>query len=422
MAVQHTAPTVRAALRAFERFIQTPPCAANARRYPVSMAIVISHLSALRAIRRARRAYSCVPWDNVTPRKQDRVLASSTPGFDAIDFDALEALDAWNKTDEEPLDLLLSCARNRRATPDTSQHVLSPKLPRGSIMHVEADIYCTSPAFTALLCSRGASVAMILMMLMELLGTYCLPPEATYPIAHNEVWPDPDSATPDFGLDAYATDTAASNQSAHQTSSDSRPVETRFEQTHYGCDPAVTIRELETISRFAKSSSYANFRTAVKLARPGSASPAESLMFAVLGAPMRFGGFNCCSLPKGGLLLNHRVDFDSHAVNMSSGIPYAICDLYCPAARVDNEYNGIGHEFENVRIHDGNRNNGLKAMGIHVLVINRDQMKDLVALEAFAMTMHRLAGVQFRYRIDAYRTKQAAWLNELRSGIGLAPV
>ena len=106
---------------------------------------------------------------------------------------------------------------------------------------------------------------------------------------------------------------------------------------------------------------------------------------------MRFGGFGCCSLPMGGLLLNYRIDFDTLAVNMSSGIPYAICDLYCPAAGVDNEYNGIGHELQNARIHDGNRNNGLKAMGIHVLVINRDQMKDLVALEAFAQTMHRLA-------------------------------
>jgi very-short-patch-repair endonuclease len=107
---------------------------------------------------------------------------------------------------------------------------------------------------------------------------------------------------------------------------------------------------------------------------------------------------------------------------MSSGIPYAICDLYCPAAGVDNEYNGIGHELQNARIHDGNRNNGLKAMGIHVLVINRDQMKDLVALEAFAQTMHRLAGARFRYRIKGYRKRQAAWLNALRAGIGLAPV
>lgn len=278
-------------------------------------------------------------------------------------------------------------------------------------MHVEADIYATSPAMTAMLCSKNESVAKTLMLLMELLGTYSLPPGATYPIAYDDIWPKGDGYEAMDDLDCRCDQPAAEQQ-----------TETRYEQAHYKCEPATTIEELEAVARFAKSSSYASFRTAVNLARPGSASPAESLMFAVLGAPMRFGGFGCCSLPMGGLLLNHRIDFDTLALNMSSGIPYAICDLYCPAAGVDNEYNGIGHELQNARIHDGNRNNGLKAMGIHVLVINRDQMKDLVALEAFAQTMHRLTGVRFRYRIKGYRKRQAAWLNALRAGIGLAPV
>lgn len=278
-------------------------------------------------------------------------------------------------------------------------------------MHVEADIYATSPAMTAMLCSKNESVAKTLMLLMELLGTYSLPPEATYPIAYDDTWPKADGFEVMGDLDCQGSQPAPEGQ-----------AEVRYEQAHYKCEPATTIEDLEAIARFAKSSSHASFRTAVKLARTGSASPAESLMFAVLGAPMRFGGFGCCSLPMGGLLLNYRIDFDTLAVNMSSGIPYAICDLYCPAAGVDNEYNGIGHELQNARIHDGNRNNGLKAMGIHVLVINRDQMKDLVALEAFAQTMHRLAGARFRYRIKGYRKRQAAWLNALRAGIGLAPV
>ena len=278
-------------------------------------------------------------------------------------------------------------------------------------MRIEADIYATSPAMTAMLCSKNESVAKTLMLLMELLGTYSLPPEATYPIAYDDTWPKADGFEAMVDLDCQGSQPAPEGQ-----------AEARYEQAHYKCEPATTIEDLEAIARFAKSSSYASFRTAVKLARTGSASPAESLMFAVLGAPMRFGGFGCCSLPMGGLLLNYRIDFDTLAVNMSSGIPYAICDLYCPAAGIDNEYNGIGHELQNARIHDGNRNNGLKAMGIHVLVINRDQMKDLVALEAFAQTMHRLAGARFRYRIKGYRKRQAAWLNALRAGIGLAPV
>ncbi len=361
------------------------------------MTTVISHLSALRAIRRARRAYSALPWDSVDSEQQAQALAGCIPNNDAIDFGALSILDAWNEDDSELLDLLVSNEDNRRPDKRLLQHILSTPLPEGAIMHVEADIYATSSAMTAMLCSKNESVAKTLMLLMELLGTYSLPPEATYPIAYDDTWPKANSFEAMDDLDCQGDQPTPE-----------KPAETRYEQAHYRCEPATTIEELEAVARFAKSSSYASFRTAVKLARAGSASPAESLMFAVLGAPMRFGGFGCCSLPMGGLLLNYRVDFDTLAVNMSSGIPYAICDLYCPAAGIDNEYNGIGHELQNARIHDGSRNNGLKAMGIHVLVINRDQMKDLVALEAFAQTIHRLAGVRFRYRIKGYRKRQAA--------------
>ena len=375
------------------------------------MTTVISHLSALRAIRRARRAYSALPWDAIDDEQQTQALVGCVPNKDAIDFAALAILDAWSEDDSERLDLFVASGSNRRPDGRLLQHPITAPLPQGAIMHIEADIYATSPAMTAMLCSKNESVAKTLMLLMELLGTYSLPPEATYPIAYDDTWPEANSFETMDDLDCQGDQPTPEKQ-----------AETRYEQAHYKCEPATTIEELEAVARFAKSSSYASFRTAIKLARAGSASPAESLMFAVLGAPMRFGGFGCCSLPMGGLLLNYRIDFDTLAVNMSSGIPYAICDLYCPAAGVDNEYNGIGHELQNARIHDGNRNNGLKAMGIHVLVINRDQMKDLVALEAFAQTMHRLAGVRFRYRIKGYRKRQAAWLNTLRAGIGLAPV
>lgn len=375
------------------------------------MTTVISHFSALRAIRRARRAYSALPWDVIDNEQQVQALTDCVPNKDAIDFAALSMLDAWSEDDSERLDLLVAGGNSRRPDGRLLQRTITAPFPESAIMHIEADIYATSPAMTAMLCSKNESVAKTLMLLMELLGTYSLPPEATYPIAYDDTWPKADGFEAMGDLDCQGSQPAPEGQ-----------AETRYEQAHYKCEPATTIEDLEAIARFAKSSSYASFRTAVKLARAGSASPAESLMFAVLGAPMRFGGFGCCNLPMGGLLLNYRIDFDTLAVNMSSGIPYAICDLYCPAAGVDNEYNGIGHELQNARIHDGNRNNGLKAMGIHVLVINRDQMKDLVALEAFAQTMHRLAGVRFRYRIKGYRKRQAAWLNALRAGIGLAPV
>lgn len=213
-------------------------------------------------------------------------MASRIPNNDAIDFGALSILDAWNEDDSELLDLLVSDEDNRRPDKRLLQHILTAPLPEGAIMHVEADIYATSPAVTAMLCSKNESVAKTLMLLMELLGTYSLPPGATYPIAHDDIWPKGDGCAATGDLDCLGNQSVVEQQN-----------ETRYEQAHYKCEPATTIEELEAVARFAKSSSYASFRTAVKLARAGSASPAESLMFAVLGAPMRFGGFGCSICP-----------------------------------------------------------------------------------------------------------------------------
>ena len=136
---------------------------------------------------------------------------------------------------------------------------------------------------------------------------------------------------------------------------------------------------------------------------------------------MAYGGFNCAALPDG-MLLNHCIDFTHDAVLMSSGMPYAVADVFIPAANVDVEYNGTGHEELPARIHDGNRNNGLRCMGIIVIVIQRDQMRDIQALEAIARIIYRFAHVRFRYQGKGHRTKQANLLNALRGAVGLKPV
>ena len=136
---------------------------------------------------------------------------------------------------------------------------------------------------------------------------------------------------------------------------------------------------------------------------------------------MSYGGFNIGSFA-GGALLNHRIDFTHDAVLMASGIPYAIADLYIPAAKTVIEYNGGDHDNASARHHDDRRNNGLKGMGIKVVVITREQMRDITALEAIARTIYKDANKRFRHHASGYRIKQAAWLNGLRRGVGLPPV
>lgn len=187
----------------------------------------------------------------------------------------------------------------------------------------------------------------------------------------------------------------------------------------FGCDPATNLTALKSMVQYTTSSRDLAFRTAVSYATEGSASPMESLVYAIMGLPMSLGGFGCAKLPQGGMLLNYRVDFDLSARQMSSQMPYAICDCYIPSAKIDLEYNGLYHEQQDARIHDGNRNNGLKAMGITVLVVNRNQVQDLQALEAMARLAHKHAGKRFRYRSNGYRTVQRALLSELRQTLNL---
>ena len=327
---------------------------------------MIIDFSALRGVRSARRAYGSLPWGAVGRVEQRHAIEGCVPNADMVDLDDLARLGMWAPNESEGLHVLVASAGARRARAPMLCHVCPGPLPLGAIMRVAPGV-----------------------LLLELLGSYSLPPEATFPIAWGGVWPD--------------------------------EVERKsVEQIHYPSEPVVTIKELQAMARYAKSSEYANFRTAVRLAATGSRSPAESIMYGMFAPPLRFGAFGISSL-KGGMLLNHRIDFDTTSLHMASGVPYAVCDAYIPAAHIDTEYNGIGHEEENRRIHDGQRNNGLKGMGVTVLVINRDQMRDIVALEAIARSIHKAAGGLLRYRYSGVRQRQTAWLNGLRAGSGLPP-
>lgn len=356
--------------------------------------LICSHTNAIYAIRKARCRYASLPWEAIAPAEQRRILSSSVPNAQQIDFADLERLGFWSGADGEVLHLLVGTAAARRRREPLECHVHSGALPKGALMRVAPDVYCVSPGFAALQYARGRTLAEAYALLMELLGTYSLAPDATLSLSWGGLWPD----RPE------------------------RPDGPAVEQTHYRCAPVVTIRKLKALARWASGPADATFRKAVELVRPGSASPAESIMCGVFSVPMRYGGFGCSALPKGGMLLNHQVDFTGQAVLMASGMPYAVCDAFIPAANTDLEYNGIGHEEENARIHDGARNNGLRGMNVKVIVVNRDQMRDISALEAIAQSMYRDAGVRFRHHVTGYRKRQADWLNGLRRATGLPPV
>lgn len=350
-------------------------------------ALVISHVSALRGLRAERRKYAAIRWQPVGRVEARQALASCVPRDATLDLTHLERLGFWGNLPTENLDVMVADPAARGRSRVIRYHVATRPLPSNALLKIEPGLYCVSPAFAAYQYGHGRSMPAAFTLFMELMGTYSLPEEATMPIAWGGTWPD------EASLDDA-------------------------QQVHYGCEPAVTASQLKAMSVWSKSSAYHNCRIAQKLAISGSASPAETIQFGLFGLPMRFGGLGIQSLP-GGMQLNRRIDFDATATLMASGITYAVADAFIPAANTDIEYNGIGHEAMPYRMHDGQRNNGLRGMGVRVLVINRDQLCDLAALEAIAKTVYREAGVRYRCRITQFRLLQQCLLNELRAAAGM---
>lgn len=373
--------------------------------------LVLTYLTALRALRRARRidsGYSPAP---VGRPEQRRALLDSIPRASLLDLESLEAIGALDDELDSPVDLLVGDRRHRRCFPGVSCRAVSRPLPAGSLIHLGNGLFMTSPAMTALLCSAGRSVGEVLPLLMELLGTYTLPESATHPIAYGGIWPDPGER------DGKGPESA---ESVNPAQSDAKPEDLSVDQAHYRCEPIVTLRELELVAAWGSSKNSRAFHQALQIAATGSASPCETIMCGMFGAPMGYGGFGICGIP-GGMRLNETIRFDQRARGASGGMPYAIADAYIPSARVALEYNGAYHEQVSSQLHDNRRNNGLRAMGIDVLVLDRAQMRDLQALEAIAMTIYKRADMRFRYRVTGYRLRQQEFLNAMRRATGLPP-
>lgn len=390
--------------------------------------IIITGISSVRGIRAARRSYSALTWHPLGDQQQEEAFRRCLPNQSQIDFASLSRKGFYEEADDGDLWVLVADASHRRNKGGIRCTVFSGTLPHHALMQIEPDICCTSPAFTALLYARSHTFAQTFMLIMELLGAYTLPPEATFPLENGKTWPNLDGSDTSSGQQTKekSEDDDPPHISDEDVLADSQTRETKIvaavvDQIHNGCEAATTLEELEALAAWTTRGIDETFRRAVRYAAEGSRSPAESVQYGMFGLPHRYGGFNGAALPQG-VLLNFRLDFNDNAVAMADGMPYADCDLYIPAAKSDIEYNGIGHELVNSRIHDANRNNGLQGMGVRVIVIDRKQMASITALEAIAETIHRFAGVRYRYQVKEYRKLQDRLLNDLRKAVGMPPV
>ena len=343
--------------------------------------IVVSHETALRLVRVARRRYAHLPWMPLTTAEQQRVLAACSPNQTNLDMSALYRAGLRDHGSEGyRIDMLIPEKRIGHASKHVRCHVLSSPLPSGSIYEVKPGIYTVAPTVMAAQLTQTRTFPEMMILLEELCGTFSFHEDQARESSANE------TLAPD-----YESETSR----------------------YYEADPVTTALELQR--QLERLKGIRGRKTALTAARhllDGARSPGEAIRACLFHLPCSYGGFNVKDM-----VLNYKIDFTEEA-RAASRMPYAILDAFIRLARACLEYNGSYHELINARLHDDRRDAGLEAMGITTLVINREQLRDIDALEAIARILYRRAGKRYRNRTEGHRVKQVELLNGLRRACG----
>ena len=336
-------------------------------------AVVLSHGSALHGIRHARTRQGLVPWRRLDAAEQRGVMHRATASIRNIDVGDLVRHGFWDEG--EPFAVLVAKPARRRANTQVHAHLRSKRLRAGSLMEVASNLYCCSPEMVASqLAASSATPASVASVITELCSGFTM---ADYDIA----------------LD----DSAGTVLPDH------------LQRGYREAEPATNLKEIARWMPHKGGNRHARMvAQALRIATEGCRSPMEAITAMLFSSP----GI-------APLLVNHRVDFNEKA-RRASGMPYAVCDAYLPAAHLSLEYNGSDHDQHYQRIHDERRTAGLQAMGISVIPLNDRQLRDIDALEAIAQTVYARSGRQYRNRVRGYGVKQVELLNALRASFRLS--
>ena len=346
-----------------------------------SPVIVVSHASALRGIRSARRRYGRLPWRALDAEEQAMVLNSRTAHGDGLDRSLL--LREGFTDGDGTIDALVGSDSLRPHTEELSLHVISVNLPQGSIMEVAPGLYSVCPGLAAIQYAQSHDLYQTIALLMELRGAFSLP-EDHRPVAATVTPIRADEGDPSL--------------------------------SYYEGDPVLTGYDMETLLKNVRGINGMGIASrANAIALDGARSPMEAIIAAVFHAPRNAGGFGLSRM-----LLNHTIQFSEEATRVS-GMRKAVCDAYVFPALSTLEYNGSFHDATVRRQHDEKRDMGLSAMGIKTFPLNDQQLRNIEAMEVIAKMVHRRAGKRYDNRTKGYRVKQIALLNGLRRAFGLRP-
>lgn len=272
-------------------------------------------------------------------------LSDAVSSLKEVRLQHLAGLGLPEPTPRTPLHVLVPPGAPRGGSESVLPTVWGGVLPQGALRKVTHDAHVSSPEFLFLQMARKLEPVPLIELGMELCGTY------------------------------------RRNSSSGDTSYD-QPVLTT---------PAKIERFLEDVG---PAHGAKRARQALKHIAPNSASPFETIVYLLLCLPRRLGGY---AFPKPALNASVRLGKRGrkHTLRRSS-----YPDLYWEFAKLDLECHGSVHELEETRTEDSMRRKALERMGVEVVELTYDEVKNE---RLFRATVRRLAtklSVRLRARTE----------------------
>ena len=226
----------------------------------------------------------------------------------------------------EHVDILVPDASRRFASQRIVRHSWTGPLPDGAFYQMAADVFVTSPEFSLLLMSKSLPFNELIRLTSELCSRY---------------------ATSD----------------SERGFVDRPPLTSPAKITKF-------LNKLGSVSGSAK------LKRALRYAVVNARSPMETALGIIIGMPPRLGGFGL-----GAVELNHRIDLEGEAA-MMAGRSYVELDFFFPGHNVSLEYESNAfHACPEKVSSDARRNNTLRALGLTVINLTWDQVRNPILLE-----------------------------------------
>ena len=305
-------------------------------------------------------------WRSSCGRRPGKSVMGNSPDLAVAPVapNALPCLAPLSSALKLPVEALVTSPAARRGGNLLRTRLCTSPLPPGSIMHVSGGVYVVSPELCFMQLATELSLHELIQLGFELGGTYAPSPE-------------------------------------HMGGLRSRR------------EPLLRIDRLKALLR-ATPGMHGHVRAerAARFVLEGARSPMETLSAMFLGLPRRLGGKG---LPD--MALNVRVELDDQARRLAHK-SYLECDLFWSQARLAVEYEGRRyHEGERNMASDKARANALRHMGITVISLFDEHIRDESAFDAIAMDIAHELG--FRTRPRSY--DEASRVRELRRAVLARP-